>query len=86
MRPLQRIGLPAHEFALIVNIALRFVPLLAQVQADFPGAVVDYAEIAGETAYVTLTRWEAYPPYAGGFDVLYDRAAGGWEYSSSEQW
>ena len=30
LRPLQRIGLPAHEFALIVNIALRFVPLLAQ--------------------------------------------------------
>ncbi len=30
LRPLQRIGLPAHEFALMVNIALRFVPLLAQ--------------------------------------------------------
>lgn len=29
LRPLQRIGLPAHEFALMVNIALRFVPLLA---------------------------------------------------------
>ena len=62
------------------------VPLLAQVQTDFPGAVVDYAEIEGETAYVTLTRWEAYPPYAGGFDVLYDRVADGWEYASSEQW
>lgn len=30
LRPLQRIGLPAHEFALMLNIALRFVPLLAQ--------------------------------------------------------
>lgn len=30
LRPLQRIGLPAHEFALTLNIALRFVPLLAQ--------------------------------------------------------
>lgn len=30
LRPLQRLGLPAHEFALMVNIALRFVPLLAQ--------------------------------------------------------
>lgn len=30
LRPLQRIGLPAHEFALTVNVALRFVPLLAQ--------------------------------------------------------
>jgi len=29
LRPLQRIGLPAHEFALMVNIAFRFVPLLA---------------------------------------------------------
>lgn len=29
LRPLQRWGLPAHEFALIVLIALRFVPLLA---------------------------------------------------------
>jgi energy-coupling factor transport system permease protein len=29
LRPLQRIGLPAHEFALVVIIALRFVPLLA---------------------------------------------------------
>lgn len=30
LRPLQRIGLPAHEFALTLNVALRFVPLLAQ--------------------------------------------------------
>ena len=30
LRPLQRVGLPAHEFALMLNIALRFVPLLAQ--------------------------------------------------------
>jgi energy-coupling factor transport system permease protein len=29
LRPGQRIGLPAHEFSLIVVIALRFVPLLA---------------------------------------------------------
>jgi energy-coupling factor transport system permease protein len=29
VRPLQRIGFPAHEFALVVVIALRFVPLLA---------------------------------------------------------
>ncbi|MBN1936148.1 MAG: energy-coupling factor transporter transmembrane protein EcfT [Anaerolineae bacterium] len=29
LRPLQRWGLPAHELALIVLIALRFVPLLA---------------------------------------------------------
>lgn len=30
LRPLQRLGLPTHEFALMVNIALRFVPLLAE--------------------------------------------------------
>jgi len=30
LRPLQRIGLPIHEFALMLNIALRFVPLLAE--------------------------------------------------------
>ncbi len=30
LRPLQRVGLPAHEFALTLNVALRFVPLLAQ--------------------------------------------------------
>lgn len=30
LRPLQGIGLPAHEFALTLNVALRFVPLLAQ--------------------------------------------------------
>jgi energy-coupling factor transport system permease protein len=29
LRPLQRLGLPAHEFALMITIALRFVPLLA---------------------------------------------------------
>jgi len=29
LRPLQRLGLPAHEFSLVVVIALRFVPLLA---------------------------------------------------------
>jgi len=29
LRPLQRLGLPAHEFALVVTISLRFVPLLA---------------------------------------------------------
>lgn len=29
LRPLQRLGLPAHELALVVTIALRFVPLLA---------------------------------------------------------
>jgi len=27
--PLQRFGLPAHEFALVVNIAMRFLPILA---------------------------------------------------------
>ena len=29
LRPLQRLGLPAHEFSLMLVIALRFVPLLA---------------------------------------------------------
>ena len=29
LRPLQRLGLPAHEFALAMTIAVRFVPLLA---------------------------------------------------------
>jgi energy-coupling factor transport system permease protein len=29
VRPLQRIGFPAHELALVIVIALRFVPLLA---------------------------------------------------------
>jgi energy-coupling factor transport system permease protein len=33
LRPLQRIGLPAHELALIIEITLRSVPLLAQ-EAD----------------------------------------------------
>jgi len=28
--PLQRIGIPAHEFALVVNIAIRFLPILAE--------------------------------------------------------
>ena len=30
LRPLQRLGLPAHEFSLVLVIALRFVPLLGQ--------------------------------------------------------
>jgi len=30
LRPLQRIGLPGHELALMINIALRFVPILAE--------------------------------------------------------
>ena len=29
LKPLQRIGLPAHEFSLVIMIALRFVPILA---------------------------------------------------------
>jgi len=29
LRPLQKLGLPAHEFALAMTIAVRFVPLLA---------------------------------------------------------
>ncbi len=28
--PLQRFGLPAHEFALVINIAIRFLPILAR--------------------------------------------------------
>jgi energy-coupling factor transport system permease protein len=30
LRPLQALGLPAHEFALVVNIAIRFLPILAE--------------------------------------------------------
>jgi energy-coupling factor transport system permease protein len=30
LRPLQSLGLPAHEFALMVNIAIRFLPTLAE--------------------------------------------------------
>jgi energy-coupling factor transport system permease protein len=30
LRPLQPLGLPAHEFALVVNIAIRFLPTLAE--------------------------------------------------------
>ena len=30
LRPLQALGLPAHEFALVVNIAIRFLPMLAE--------------------------------------------------------
>ena len=30
LRPLQALGLPAHEFALVVNIAIRFLPTLAE--------------------------------------------------------
>ena len=30
LRPAQALGLPAHEFALVINIAIRFVPILAQ--------------------------------------------------------
>jgi len=28
LRPLQKIGLPAHEFALVINISVRFIPIL----------------------------------------------------------
>jgi len=30
VRPLQRFGFPAHEFALVINIAIRFLPILAE--------------------------------------------------------
>jgi len=30
LRPLQSLGVPAHEFALMVNIAIRFLPTLAE--------------------------------------------------------
>jgi len=30
LRPLQALRLPAHEFALVVNIAIRFLPILAE--------------------------------------------------------
>jgi energy-coupling factor transport system permease protein len=30
LRPLQRVGVPAHELALVLTLTLRFLPLLAQ--------------------------------------------------------
>ena len=30
LRPLQKLGVPAHELALVVNIAIRFLPILAK--------------------------------------------------------
>lgn len=30
LRPWQKVGVPAHEFALTINIALRFLPILAE--------------------------------------------------------
>ena len=30
LRPLRRMGFPAHEFAMMISIALRFIPVLAE--------------------------------------------------------
>ncbi|HSQ22259.1 MAG TPA: hypothetical protein VLQ52_05670, partial [Coriobacteriia bacterium] len=64
----------------------QLIELLAKIDTQFPGYVADYVERFDDTAYVTITRWEAFPEYGGGFDLTYMRTADGWEYDSAEQW
>jgi energy-coupling factor transport system permease protein len=57
LRPLQRVGVPAHELALVLTLTLRFLPLLAQEMeriikaqtsrgADFGGSRWNFAQRA----------------------------------------
>jgi len=49
LRPLQRIGFPAHELAMIVTIALRFVPTLArELERIMKAQVSRGADFGGE--------------------------------------
>jgi len=64
----------------------QLIELLAEIDTQFPGYVADYVERFDDTAYVTITRWEAFPEYSGGFDLTYTLTADGWMYDSAEQW
>ncbi len=60
LRPLQRVGMPAHELALVLTLTLRFLPLLAQEMeriikaqasrgADFGGGRWNFVQRARRT-------------------------------------
>lgn len=61
------------------------IELVAQAGVDFPDSYTGYAEIDGDDGYLTVTKWDAYPPYTPLFDLTYARVDGAWEYVSSEQ-
>ena len=45
--------------------------LLRQAAKDFPGGVIYLLENDGETGYIEVTRWDAYPDYSAGFFAYY---------------
>jgi energy-coupling factor transport system permease protein len=56
LRPLQRLRFPAHEFALIVVIALRFVPILALEAERIAKAQASRGAQGGQRAFNPLAR------------------------------
>lgn len=59
LRPFSRIGVPAHELSLVMTIALRFVPLLAeQLEIIMKAQASRGADIAhkGKFQFITTTR------------------------------
>jgi len=60
--------------------------LLAQAAEDFPDGVVYWVEVDGDTGYIEVTRWEAYPDYSAGYVANYTLDGDVWVLDSAEQW
>lgn len=60
--------------------------LLVQASKDFPGGVIYWVEVDGDTGYIEVTRWEAYADYSAGYVANYTLDGGEWVLDSAEQW
>lgn len=60
--------------------------LLSQAASDFPGGVIYWVEVDGESGYIEITRWEAYPDYSAGYIAYYTLDGDEWVLDSAEQW
>ncbi|MDO8847468.1 MAG: hypothetical protein Q7W51_03640 [Coriobacteriia bacterium] len=60
--------------------------LLSQAAVDFPGGVIYWVEVDGESGYIEVTRWEAYADYSAGYIAYYTLDGDTWVLDSAEQW
>lgn len=60
--------------------------LLSQAASDFPGGVIYWVEVDGDTGYIEVTRWEAYADYSAGYTANYTLDGDEWVLDSAEQW
>lgn len=60
--------------------------LLVQASEDFSGGVIYWVEVDGESGYIEVTRWDAYPDYSAGYTAYYTLDGDTWVLDSAEQW